>query len=143
MEEIKKDLNVEIDLNVDAETPTFKNKIEGFLKALTADKENAKEEIEWHKLIVESLKKNGVVHTNTIILEDSIKETEKFVKVLEERETQGKKLFQFLNGEFVLDFDRFVFLLMDILGSQMVNYVELKNEFEAVAKLWTTGKKAH
>ncbi len=131
--------NVEIDV----QNETFKDKIVDFLRNLEVDLENTKKELEFHKLIIKTFEEAGVEHPYLNNLNDSITEAEKFVKALEDRKIQGIKLEQFLNGEFVLDFDRFVFLMMDVLGRQMVNYVELKNEFLEVSKLWTTNKKVN
>lgn len=123
-------------VSVDVQHSTFKEKITDFLDKLQMDLENTKKEIEFHELIISTFEKNNVTHPYLIDLKDSIKESLKFVNALEDRKIQGIKLSQFLNGEFVLDFDKFTFLMIDVTGSQMVNYVELKNEYLEVTKLW-------
>lgn len=127
-------------VNVDIAHTTFKDKITNFLERLVEDKKRAIEEIEWHEIIIKALEEKEITHENITYLKDSVKETKKFVEALELRERQGIKLKEFLEGKFVLDFDRFVFLLIDILGNQMVNYVELKNEYATTAELWKTKK---
>lgn len=129
--------NVEVDI----ESSTFKEKTIDFMGKLNADLENSKKTVEFHKLIVSTFKEHKIEHPFIADLEDSILESEKFIKSLEDRKIQAKKLEQFLDGEFVLSFDRFAFLMIDVLGSQMVNYVELKNEFAEVSKLWKTSDK--
>jgi hypothetical protein len=133
-EQVKAPNNVEVDI----EHSTFRDKIAEFLEKLDADLENSKKEIEFHKLIISVFKSSEVDHPFLADLQDSINESEKFIKALEDRKIQGRKLQQFLNGEFVLDFDRFAFLMIDVTGRQVVNFVELKNEFLEVSKLWTT-----
>ena len=128
---------------VDIQSSTFKEKIQSFLEQLEEDLENTRKNLEFHKLIVSTFALAKVTHPYLEDLNSSIEETEKLLKALEDRKIQGTKLSQFLDGEFVLDFDKFVFLMIDVLGSQMVNYVELKNEFEAVVKLWLIPKNSN
>jgi hypothetical protein len=127
-------------VEVDVKNETFKDKIVDFLAKLEEDLVNTKNTVEFHKLIIKTFKDAGVEHPYLSDLQDSINEAEKFIKALEDRKIQGRKLEQFLNGEFVLDFDRFAFLMIDVTGRQVVNFVELKNEFIEVSKLWTTKK---
>lgn len=127
-------------VEVDVKNETFKDKIVDFLGKLEEDLVNTKKTVEFHKLIIKTFNDAGVEHPYLSDLQDSIAEAEKFIKALEDRKIQGRKLEQFLNGEFVLDFDRFAFLMIDVTGRQVVNYVELKNEFIEVSKMWTTKK---
>ena len=124
------------EVTVDVQNETFKDKIELFLVKLGQDLEASRKEADFHKLIIDTFEEHGVEHDYTVNLKEAVSESEKFIKALEDRQIQGNKLGEFLNGEFVLEFDKFVFLMIDVLGSQMVNYVELKNEFLTVSKLW-------
>ena len=134
--------NVPNNIEVEVENPiTFKDKIVDFLEKLNTDLDNTKKEVEFHKLIITVFKDSEVEHPFLVNLQESIEESEKLIDALEKRKIQGIKLQQFLNGEFVLDFDRFAFLMIDVTGRQVVNFVELKNEFSEVAKLWLVDKK--
>ena len=124
-------------VEVDVQNETFKDKIVMFLEKLGQDLEASRKEMLFHQLIIDTFEEHGVEHEYTVNLKGAVEEAEKFIKALEDRQIQGKKLEEFLNGEFVLEFDKFVFLMIDVLGSQMVNYVELKNEFLTVSKIWT------
>lgn len=123
-------------VQVEVQNETFTDKILDYLDKLHQDLEAAKKEVEFHKLIVSTFEEHGVEHPYIKVVKDSIEETEKFIKALEEREVQAQRLKQFLEGNLVLDFDKFIFLMIDITGRQVVNYVELKNEFLEVSKKW-------
>jgi len=123
-------------VEVEVQNETFTDKILDYLDKLHQDLEATKKEVEFHKLIVSTFEEHGVEHPYIKVVKESIEETEKLIAALEEREVQAQRLKQFLEGNLVLDFDKFVFLMIDITGRQVVNYVELKNEFLEVSKKW-------
>lgn len=125
-------------MEVDFQHTTFQDKIRDYLDRLSQDLVNINKEMNFHKEILSLYEETG--RTNELLpdLQDAIEVAEKTITALQERELQGKKLLEFLEGKFVLSFDKFVWLMIDVIGSQVVNYVELKNEFEEVTKLWTT-----
>ena len=124
-------------VEVEVQNETFTDKILDYLERLHQDLDTTKKEVEFHKLIVSTFEEHDVEHPYIKVVEESIKESEKFIEALEGREVQAQKLKQFLEGNLVLDFDKFVFLMIDITGRQVVNYVELKNEYLEVSKKWT------
>lgn len=123
-------------LEVDIQNETFEDKIKDYLDKLHKDLEDAEKETEFHKLIISTFKENKIEHPYIKFLEESVEETEKFIQALKEREVKAEKLKIFLKGDLVLDFEQFVYLMIDITGRQVVNYVELKNEYSEVAKKW-------
>lgn len=123
-------------LEMDIQNETFEDKIKDYLDKLHKDLEDAEKETEFHKLIISTFKENKIEHPYIKFLEESVEETEKFIQALKEREVKAEKLKIFLKGDLVLDFEQFVYLMIDITGRQVVNYVELKNEYSEVAKKW-------
>lgn len=123
-------------VKVDIKENSFEEKILTYLDKIAEDIENTKKEMSFHQLIVDTFEKDKIEHEYIQVLKDSIEETRKFIKTLEDKQQKAKNLKRFIAGDLVISMDEFCMLMVDVLAQQTVNYVELKQEFESVSKKW-------
>ena len=123
---------------VDFKNETFETKVKELIKNMEEDLAELKVQNKFHAKIVETfindpdkdIKKCAQITANTM------SDTMEMIKALTARLEKSKTLLTFLEGNMILDLDGFAMLMIDVLGSQMVNYIELKNEHMLVAKKW-------
>lgn len=123
---------------VDFKNETFDSKVKDLIKSMEDDLADLKKQNKFHSKIVETfindpdkdIKECAQITANTI------SDTMELIKALTARLEKSKTLLQFLEGNLILDLDGFAMLMIDVLGSQMVNYIELKNEHIRVSKKW-------
>lgn len=123
---------------VDFENETFESKVKELIEGLKGDLKDLQKQNKFHARIVETLKddKDPEIRECVKIVEESMKETMGVIDAINKRLEKSVTLQKFLEGNLILDIDGFAMLMIDVLGSQMVNYVELKAELEAVSKKW-------
>lgn len=123
---------------VDFKNETFDSKVKDLIKNMENNLADLKKQNKFHAKIVETfindpdkdIKECAQITANTI------SDTMELIKALNARLEKSKTLLQFLEGNLILDLDGFAMLMIDVLGSQMVNYIELKNEHTRVSKKW-------
>lgn len=123
-------------MEIDIKENPFEEKILAYIDNISKDIEATKKEVGFHQLIVDTFEKNKVEHEYIQVLKDSIKETNKLIETLENKQKKAQSLKQFIAGNLILNMDEFCMLMIDILAQQTVNYVELKQEFIKVSKKW-------
>lgn len=123
---------------VDFENETFESKVKDLIENLKKDLKELQKQNKFHARIVEALKDDTdpEIKECVEIVKDSMKQTMEVIEAINTRIEKSATLQKFLEGNLILDIDGFALLMIDVLGSQMVNYVELKAELEAVSKKW-------
>ncbi len=123
---------------VDFKNETFESKVKDLIDNLGKDLKELQKQNKFHSRIVEALKNDEDIEIRNCvkIVKDSIKETNEVIDAVNKRLEKSSTLLKFLEGNLILDLDQFAMLMIDVLGSQMVNYIELKNEHIAVSKKW-------
>ena len=123
---------------VDFKNETFESKVKDLIDNLGKDLKELYKQHKFHSKIVEALKNDEDIEIRNCvkIVKDSIKETNEVIDAVNKRLEKSTTLLKFLEGNLILDLDQFAMLMIEVLGSQMVNYVELKNEHIAVSKKW-------
>ena len=123
-------------MEIDIKESPFEEKILAYIENISEDIKATKKEVAFHQLIVDTFEKDKIEHEYIQVLKDSIKETNKLIETLENKQKKAQTLKQFIAGNLIMDMDSFCMLMIDILAQQTVNYVELKQEFEKVSKKW-------
>lgn len=123
---------------VDFKNETFETKVKDLIKNLEENLKELQKQNKYHAKIVETLKDDTdpEIRECVEITRDAMTQTMGLIDALNKRLQKSKTLQQFLDGNLILDIDGFAMLMVDVLGSQMVNYIELKAELEAVSKKW-------
>lgn len=123
---------------VDFKNETFEAKVVDLIDGLERDLKDLRKQNKFHALIVETFKdsKDAEIVDCVKVTSETLTDTMKLIDRIEERLKKSNLLKKFLQGDLVLDLDGFAMLMIEVLGSQMVNYIELKNEHIAVSKKW-------
>lgn len=123
---------------VDFKNETFDSKVKDLIKSMEDDLADLKKQNKFHSKIVETFINDADkdIKECAQITANTISDTMELIKALTARLEKSKTLLQFLEGNLILDLDGFAMLMIDVLGSQMVNYIELKNEHIRVSKKW-------
>lgn len=123
---------------VDFKNETFESKVIDLIDNLKKDLKDLQKQNKFHSKIIESLKddKDPEIKDCIKIVKESMTETIGVIDAINKRLEKSDALLRFLKGDMILDIDGFAMLMIDVLGSQMVNYIELKNEHIAVSKKW-------
>lgn len=124
--------------SVDFKNETFETKVKDLIENLKKDLKDLQKQNKFHSKIVETLGNDTdpEIKECVEIVKDSMKQTMEVIEAINKRLQKSVTLQQFLEGNLILDIDGFAMLMIDVLGSQMVNYIELKAELEAVSKKW-------
>lgn len=123
---------------VDFKNETFDSKVKDLIKSMEDDLADLRKQNKFHAKIVETFINDSDkdIKECAQITANTISDTMELIKALTTRLEKSKTLLQFLEGNLILDLDGFAMLMIDVLGSQMVNYIELKNEHIRVSKKW-------
>lgn len=123
---------------VDFKNETFDSKVKDLIKSMEDDLADLRKQNKFHAKIVETFinDPDKDIKECAQITANAISDTMEMIKALNARLEKSKTLLQFLEGNLILDLDGFAMLMIDVLGSQMVNYIELKNEHIRVSKKW-------
>ena len=123
---------------VDFKNETFESRVKDLIDNLKKDLKDLQKQNKFHSKIVEALENDPDVEIKecVAVVRDTMKETMAVIDAINKRLEKSATLLKFLEGNLILDIDGFAMLMVDVLGSQMVNYVELKAELEAVSKKW-------
>lgn len=123
---------------VDFKNETFESKVKDLIENLKADLKDLQKQNKFHSKIVLALEgdTDPEIKECVEITKEAIKQTNGVIDAVNKRLEKSDTLLKFLEGNFILDLDGFAMLMIEILGSQMVNYVELKSELERVSKKW-------
>ena len=123
---------------VDFKNETFESKVKDLIANLNSDLKDLQKQVKFHSKIVATLEKDEDPEIRQCVnsVRDSIKETMGIIDAVNKRLEKSATLLKFLEGDLILDIDGFAMLMIDVLGSQMVNYIELKQELQAVSKKW-------
>ena len=123
---------------VDFKNETFESKVKDLIENLKQDLKDLQKQNKFHSKIVLALENDTdpEIKECVEITKEAMKETMAVIDAINKRLEKSATLLKFLEGNFILDIDGFAMLMIEVLGSQMVNYVELKAELEAVSKKW-------
>ena len=123
---------------VDFKNETFESKVVDLIENLKRDLKDLQKQNKFHARIVETLKDDAdpEIRECVEITKEAMEETMSVIDAINKRLEKSETLKKFLAGDLILDIDGFAMLMIDVLGSQMVNYVELKAELQAVSKKW-------
>lgn len=123
---------------VDFKNETFESKVKDLIENLKEDLKDLQKQNKFHSKIVLALEgdTDPEIKECVEITKEAIKQTNGVIDAVNKRLEKSDTLLKFLEGNFILDLDGFAMLMIEILGSQMVNYVELKAELERVSKKW-------
>ena len=123
---------------VDFKNETFESKVKDLIENLKQDLKDLQKQNKFHSKIVLALENDTdpEIKECVEITKDAMKETMAVIDAINKRLEKSATLLKFLEGNLILDIDGFAMLMIEVLGSQMVNYVELKAELEAVSKKW-------
>lgn len=123
---------------VDFKNETFESKVKDLIENLKEDLKDLQKQNKFHSKIVLALEgdTDPEIKECVEITKNAIKQTNGLIDAINKRLEKSDTLLKFLEGNFILDLDGFAMLMIEILGSQMVNYVELKAELERVSKKW-------
>ena len=124
--------------SVDFKNETFETKVKDLIDNLKKDVKDLQKQNKFHSAIVDSLKdsKDAEIVECVEMVKDSMLETMELINNINHRLEKSDILLKFLEGNLIMDIDGFAMLMIEVLGSQMVNYIELKAEMEAVSKKW-------
>lgn len=130
--------NKKSNATVDFQNETFKDKCLDLIADLESELKDLKKQNKFHAQIIGALgdSKDAEIQDCINTTKDVMLNTNKLIDALEERLKHSKTLKQFLDGDLILSVDQFAMLMINVLGSQMVNYIELKNEHMEVSKKW-------
>lgn len=123
---------------VDFKNETFETRVKDLIENLQQDLKDLQKQNKFHSKIVLALEgdTDPEIKECVEITKDAMKETMAVIDAINKRLEKSATLLKFLEGNLILDIDGFAMLMIEVLGSQMVNYVELKAELEAVSKKW-------
>ena len=123
---------------IDFKNETFDSKARKLIKDLEKGIKDLQKQNKFHSKIVENLKddKDPEIKECVKMVKETMEETILNINALNKRLEKSKELAKFLDGDLILDLDQFAMLMIEVLGSQMVNYIELKNEHVRISKKW-------